>query len=428
MNPIRSTGGLFVALLALSVALCHAQPVPESDSLAALAERQILVMLKMPAPHLRPGSNYSGNYDLGAGRDARRRKAVELARAHALELVAEWPMPSLGIDCYVMQVARGADAAQVAETVSRDARAEWAQPMRLFHSLGHDDPLFSLQPVASAWHLADLHRFATGRRVRIAEIDSGVESTHPDLAGQVHAVENFVAGETARGEFHGTAVAGIVAAIADNHAGIAGVAPGARLLALRACWQRGDAAACSSFTLARALQFALDRDVQVINLSVTGPQDRLLQRLLDVAVARGITVVAAVDSSETQGGFPASHPGVLAVTSDDGGEPAWLRAPGRDVPTTLPGARWGLVTGSSFAAAHVSGLVALMLELAPSLDARQVRDAVRVVAADETLMIDAARFRQIDACAIFTRLTGACTCSCSSAARDAAAVSAAPVQ
>lgn len=411
-------------LLALAVSLCRAQPAGDNDTRAAQVDQQILVMLKMPPPHLRPGSNYAGSYDVGAGREARRRAAMDLARAHALQLIGNWPMPSLGIDCYVMQVGPGGDAAQAAADISRDARAEWAQPMRLFRSLGHDDPLFALQPAASAWHLADLHRVATGRHVVIAEVDSSVESDHPDLLGQVQAAEDFVSGNATRGETHGTAVAGIVAAIADNHAGIAGVAPGARLLALRACWQRGDAAACSTFTLARALQFALDRDVRVINLSITGPDDRLLQRLLDVAVARGITVVAAVDPGAAQGGFPASHPGVLAVTSDETSDARWLRAPGRDVPTTLPGARWGLVSGSSFAAAHVSGLVALMMELAPSLNARQIREAVTAVATSTSQASDSAQVGRIDACALFARLTGACTCSCTSAAQSASAASA----
>ncbi len=415
-------------LFAIPVSLCLAQPARDSATRAELAGRQILVMLKMPAPHLRPGSSYAGNYDVAAGRDARRRMARDLARTFALELVAEWPMPSLGVDCYVMQVAPDANADEAAQAISRDARAEWAQPMRLFRSLGHDDPLFALQPAASAWHLADLHRVATGRHVLVAEIDSGVEAGHPDLAGQVDAAENFVPGDTLQGEMHGTAVAGIVAAIADNHVGIAGVAPGARLLALRACWPDGDGAACSSFTLARALQFALDRDAQVINLSITGPPDRLLRQLLDVAVSRGITVVAAVDPDEVQGGFPASHPGVLAVMSEDGDNAPWLRAPGRDVPTTLPGARWGFVTGSSFAAAHVSGLVALMLELAPSLNARQVREAVSAVAEPRTQSSDAAQVGSIDACALFTRLTGACTCSCTSAARGADALRASSVR
>jgi len=414
---IRLAQAVF-ALLVLVAAPCRAQPA-DVDARTAAIDRQILVMVRMPAPHFRPGANYAGSYDVTFGREARRRTAADLARKHHLKMVTDWPMPSLGIECYVMEVAAGADATQVADAVSQDGRAEWAQPMRLFRSLGHDDPLYPLQPVASAWQLHELHRVSTGRRVLIAEIDSGVEQNHPDLIGQVESVENVVDAGRYQAESHGTAVAGIVAAIADNRTGIAGVAPGAKLLALRACWQRGESAECSSFTLARALQIALDRGVQVINLSVTGPSDRLLARLLDVAMARGITVVAAVDPKATLGGYPASHPGVLAIAGDDVHDAPWLLAPGRDVPTTLPGARWGFVTGSSFAAAHVSGLVALMLEYAPSLTPGEIHAAVSSVVVHPAGGASAQRGQRIDACAVFMRLTGSCTCSCASAARSA---------
>jgi subtilisin family serine protease len=407
------------SLLLLFSAACRAQGA-EGDSISATIERQILVMLKLPPPHFRPGANYAGTYDVIAGREARRRTATELARAHSLTLVSDWPMPSLGVDCYVMQVPEGANPTEVADAISHDPRAEWAQPMRRFRTLAHDDPLYPLQPATTAWHLSDLHRLSTGRQVLIAEIDSGVEANHPDLAGQLQATENLVAGSNYAAELHGTAVAGIVAAVADNRAGIAGVAPGAKLLALRACWQRGDAAECSSFTLARALQLALDRGVQVVNLSVTGPPDRLLSRLLDVALVRGITIVTAIDPDAAHGGFPASHPGVLAIAADDMKNPAGLLAPGRDVPTTLPGGRWGFVSGSSFAAAHVSGLVALVLEISPSLSPAQVRAAVATVA-DDAVAGNAPRMGRIDACAVFARLTGNCTCSCTSTARSAGA-------
>ena len=130
----------------------------------------------------------------------------------------------------------------------------------------------------------------------------------------------------------------------------------ARVLASEAA--RG---ACSSFTLAQALQFAIDARVQVLNLSLTGPSDRLLARLLDVALARDVSVVGAVDASAPDGGFPASHPGVLAV---DGlthvAAIASVRAPADGIPATRADGGWGLVSGTSFAAAQVSGLMALL--------------------------------------------------------------------
>ena len=418
---------------------------------AADPHLQVLVLLHMAPAHFRPEGNYSGAYADPAGRSARRRIAARIAHEHGLTMLTDWPMPLLGVDCYVMGVPPGQSAPAVVETLAHDPRVSWSQPMNVYHALGHDDPLFAMQPAAREWSLAELHGVATGRGVRVAIVDSGVETAHPDLAGQVVLDENFVAGRPDAAERHGTAVAGIIAARADNGVGIVGVAPQVRLLALRACAQHADGATlCTSLGLARALHAAVTHDAQIINLSLSGPPDRLLASLLDIALARGITVVAAVDRAAADGGFPAAHRGVVAVvdaapehapagTSDAresgrasvadtasahappgtfdvrGNKPATVlgtahapagavQAPGRDIPTTLPGSRWAVVSGASYAAAHVSGLYALLRELRP-----QRAGAAGSNAADELVLRADGR---IDACATVQRSGGACACAC----------------
>jgi subtilisin family serine protease len=137
-------------------------------------------------------------------------------------------------------------------------------------------------------------------------------------------------------------------------------------MALRACWQRSPAdTTCDTLSLAKALSFAIERKAQVINLSLGGPPNVLLGRLIDVALERDAVVVAAVDPTLPAGGFPASHHGVTAVTSAPGGATGTVAAPGRDIPTTQPGGGFALVSGSSYAAAHVSGLYALLRERDP---------------------------------------------------------------
>ena len=349
--------------------LARAAPDDPTASSAAAAGRQVLVLLRLPPEHYRPESAYSGGYGDGAAHGARRRVAAALAREHGLTLATDWALPLLGLDCYVMAVPDDQTPEQVAQTLSHDRRVAWAQTMNVYQTRGHNDPLYPLQPAAQAWHLSELHELSTGRDVRVAVVDSGVDEHHPDLAGQVVLKENFIDGRRDAPEQHGTAVAGIIAARADNGIGIVGVAPNARLLALRACWEESSRATlCTSLSLALALHFAIAHEAGIINLSLSGPPDRLLARLLDVALSRRITLVGAVDRSLPNGGFPASHAGVVAVT-DGTGEPAVanaLVAPGRDVPTTLPGARWNLVSGSSYAAAHVAGLFALMREQLPA--------------------------------------------------------------
>jgi hypothetical protein len=396
----------------LAAAVCALGP-----SCAVQAETQappqVLVMLRAPAPHLRATDGYGASYVASPDEAARRHIALELARRHGLQLIDSWPMPALGLDCFVMRLPAGMPANEAVQALGLDSRVESVQPRQTFHTLATDDPLYSLQPTAGQWHLHELHAVATGHGVTIAEIDSGVDTSNPDLSGQPIVRSNFVDDGGYRGELHGTEVAGIIAAREGNGVGIAGVAPQARLLALRACWQLAEdsaASACDSFTLAKALQYALQQHVRIINLSLTGPNDELLQRLLDVALAQHVSVVGAVDEQAADGGFPASWPGVLAVAGEHAAMPgqAWL-APAEDIPTTLPGARWNLVNGSSFAAAEVSGLVALLQELSPGIAPAQLHD---VLLARSALRLASMRPMSIDACAAVARLSRRCSCDC----------------
>ena len=402
----------FVRRLAFAVLMAVAA-VGGADAQEAPASQQVLVLLNLPPRHFRPDGNYAGSYSDAAGRTARRRVAAQLAREHGLTMDSDWPMPLLGVDCFVMTVPPDRSPGRTAQDLSQDARVSWAQTMNVYRAQGHDDPLFSIQPAARDWRLATLHETVTGRHVRVAVIDSGVERTHPDLARQIELSEDFVAGREATAEAHGTAVAGIIAAQADNGIGIVGVAPQARVLALRACWQQASTATlCSSLSLAQALQSAITHDAQIINLSLSGPPDQLLARLLDVALAKGIAIVAAVDRDAAGGGFPAAHHGVIAV-ADAGPDMPTLTivvAPGRDVPSTQTGGRWAVVSGSSYAAAHVSGLLALLHE------ARERRGAVAfapvAVAARDLVRLPDGR---IDACASLGRVAGVCSCDCTAA-------------
>ena len=376
--------------------------------------RELLVMLRLPPLHFRPDAGYVGGYATQSGSAARQRIADELAARFKLRVVDNWPMPALGVVCFVMEAPEDLPLQPLIERMSLDARVESVQAVNLFRVLAHDDPLYRLQPTSTLWHLDELHLVATGRNVRVAAIDSGVELDHPDLRGRIALARNFVDSREAVAELHGTAVAGIIGARADNSVGIVGVAPEAQLMALRACWQNPvneSAAVCSSFTLAKALQFAIDNGAKVINLSLGGPRDRLVERLVAVAATRGAVVVAAADPRLAQGGFPASLPDVLAVAADDvhDAPEAIYLAPGRDIPTTLPGRRWGLVGGSSYAAAQMAGLVALLIDLAPDQSIQQLRETLstpdRAGASPRPRGI-------VDACAAVARTVGACACGC----------------
>ena len=368
------------------------------------ADRQVLVMVQHPPDHFRPNGSYGGGYGDDLSRSASDRLARGIAKDHGLTFVDGWPMPMIGVDCFIMAVPDGRSTADAAKELSRDGKVAWAEPVELYQAEGvpasHNDPLYDAQPAAHSWDLADLHRFATGIGVKVAVIDSGIQANHPDLAGQILVNRNFVAGQTEIPEDHGTGVAGVIAAKSDNRIGIAGIAPGARLLGLRACWQQRGAGAptvCDGLSLAKAFYFAVQDKADVINLSLSGPDSRLLRTLVETALARGSVVVTAYDRAKPNGGFPASVPGVIAVADRSfAGSPARVYiAPGHDVPTTQPGGRWFLVNGSSFSAAHVSGLAALVRQ-------RHRSSGLTLVSAGGT----------IDACATLARAASGCDCSC----------------
>ncbi|MFC5500084.1 S8 family serine peptidase [Caenimonas terrae] len=383
---------------------------PASADAQAAPPHQVLVFLTMPPPHFRPDANDSGGYANPAGVSARRRVAAALARSYGLRLASGWPMPLLGVDCYAMDVPEASAPAEIADRLAREPGVAWAQVMNVFRPMGQDARLFNLQPAAQQWHLAELHRTATGHGVRVAVIDSGIQADHPDLSGQADARLNLLTDSPDAAELHGTAVAGIIAARGDDRSGIVGIAPHVRLLALRACWQRSTAdTLCSSLSLARALDAALRRGADVINLSLGGPVDPLIQRLIELALARGVAVVAAANRNLADGGFPAALPGVIAVAdlpSDKAG--GALAAPGTDILTTVPGSRWGFVSGPSYAAAHVSGLLALILDARSRIGAAGGHERA-LAATDLVSGLDG----RIDACASLSHAAPSCDCSCS---------------
>jgi subtilisin family serine protease len=387
MRRLRAVLAILLSAVA-PAAIGRASPALAAGSkLAADEDRQILVMLTMPPPHFRAGSAYGGNYGDLASRAARKRRARALAERFGGQLGEGWPMPLLGVDCYVMLVPPGRSIDEVIERVAKEPGVAWSQRMYSYaagsgqvgmSSRDRADPLYAIEPTATEWKLRELQQTTTGRGIRIAIIDSQVDVHHPDLAGQFVANKNFAGAFATGPEAHGTHVAGIIGARAGNGIGIAGVAPGAKLMALRACREVDDGRAtlCQSLALAKALQFAIENRANVINLSLSGSRDLLLSKLLDVALARQITVVAAFDQHLPGGGFPASMRGVIPVVDEAlQTTPAGVyRAPGRDLPTTQPGGGWGLVNGTSYAVAQISGLAALAGEMGRrSFAARLVR-------------------------------------------------------
>lgn len=374
-------------IVALLLGACALAP-PGPSAPAPAPEQLILVTVDNPPepPPARPGATPRA-YDVvtpyGAGARARA-TAAALASQYALRPVAAWPIAPLAVHCVVFEVPAPGARAQLLAALARDPRVRLAQPMQSFRTLAaaYNDPYLDLQRGFAEIGAAGAQQWSRGEGVRVAVIDTGLDAAHPDLAGRVVASRNFVdddARQFAR-DRHGTAVAGVISSIANNHEGIVGIAPAAHLLALKACWHdTGTGAACNSFTLAQALGAAIEANARIVNLSLGGPADPLLTQLVEHALARGTIVVAAVPPDGRLDGFPLGVAGVLAVdvAGTGTGRPPVLHAPGRDVITLAPGGRYEFVSGSSIAAAHVTGAAALLLADHPALSAREIAALLR---------------------------------------------------
>ena len=342
----------------------------------------------------------------------------ELARQYSLTRVSEWPIEQLAMHCVLFRIPPGTTREAVIEKLRDDRRVRIVQPLNEFESstetkAGYDDPYARLQANVLALDVAEAHVMSRGAGVRVAVIDTGVDTRHPDLAGRTQLTRNYVDDDDAafHADRHGTQVAGVIAAAANNGIGIVGVAPDVKLFAYKACWQPAPGAAgrCNSFTIAQALADALTARAQVINLSLVGPGDPLLEALVDKAAGAGVIIVGAA-SPDPRRAFPGKLPGVLPVAeSESTAEDAAFRAPARDIVTLVPGGHYDFASGSSLATAQVSGVVALLLAKNGKLGAARMRDLLR----QSTIRHDTTRgpYLSVNACTALAQLVRNARCS-----------------
>jgi len=238
----------------------------------------------------------------------------------------------------------------------------------------------SAQYVVSKLHLNEAHRITSGDDVLVAVIDSKVDAAHADLAGVV-ADELDLVGGAAPAHSHGTAMAGAIAA----HSKLLGVAPKVKLLVVRAFSGSGDSAQATTFNVLKGLDWAASKNARVVNMSFAGPSDSLLRDMLDKASAHGMVLIAAVGNAGPKSPplYPAADAHVIGITATDAqdkllpqanrGAQVAVAAPGVDVMVVAPDGAYTLTSGTSVAAAHVSGVAALLLARDAKLTPAQVR-------------------------------------------------------
>lgn len=322
---------------------------------------------------------------LAAGSD----RAIETAIAAAAGVAIEsgYDSPVLGLRLVRLRVPAGRPIADALAQLAQDGDVISAQPEFVFRTIGGAGAARSAtagvpQYAADKLRLAEAHRIATGRRVRVAVIDTALDALHPELEGAISRSFNALGEPRLKPEAHGTAIAGILAA----RASLKGIAPAAEVLAASAFKTSDDGAARSStLALVKAIDWALASGARVVNMSFAGPEDPLLEKAIIAAAGQGLVLVAAAGNAGPAAppAYPAAWPDVIAVTATDATDRVYAKAnrgnyvsvaaPGVDIMAPAPEESYELGSGTSMAAAHVSGVAALLIERDPTLTAPRIR-------------------------------------------------------
>lgn len=406
----RRRGLIFIAtglvsLLAVGEALAQATPTPRPDPdvvpisppAGSVVLPQILVDLFDPgvtvpaesppgappptaSPPLTPPQAISGEFvpdEVLVTIDGSAQTAASLAATFGLEVRSTRQSTLLGVTVARLGIPDGRPVSVVLAQLAADPRSLDRVP----------NHVFSLQQVTRIGSYAfqriglDASR-ASGAGVRVAVIDTAVDEDHPLLSGVIAGTFNAMSDTPVADRDHGTSIDGILA-------GNSGIAPGAAIFHARAF----EGGRSSMDVILTALDWAANQDVRLINMSFVGPANDFLERACQTARERGILLVAAVGNNGPGApyGYPAAYPDVIAVTATDDqdalmpqanrGPYVFIAAPGVQLVAPVPGGT-DLVTGTSFAAAVVSGAIANLLQEAPHHSADWVEDALASTAGD----------------------------------------------
>ncbi len=282
---------------------------------------------------------------------------------------------------------------QVISALTADPRVEGVQPNNWYLSVaGKKRNKTSRQYALAKLGIDRAHKLAQGQGVPVAVIDTGVDGTHPTLAKSVHMKFDAVGDGTPKAQNHGTAIAGVIA----GKGKVKGVAPEAQLFAARAFYmhKKYKRPMTNSMILLKAIDWSHVNGARVFNMSFAGPYDPLVKKALERVHENGAILVAAAGNGGPKAppAYPAAYSNVIAITAHDAKDKLYRHANrGNHLVVAAPGVNvfvpklkksYGFSSGTSVAAAHVSGIIALLLERRPDATSEEIVQALKSSAHD----------------------------------------------
>ncbi|MEL6367946.1 MAG: S8 family serine peptidase [Pseudomonadota bacterium] len=345
-----------LATLSLCVMACSVLPSPES-------ERWVVVIDDPMSGDGMSGEMYSREMNSEHSVDVHQ-IAMDIAATYDVELLADWPINQVGVYCIEI---RGADS-QTLQKLRIDPRVLWIQNE---HGLRVESSAMAPTPNDL---LNDFMATVTerGGDTVIAVIDTDVDTSHPDLLDAKLTVSDFVGQQgMPMKERHGTAVVGLISSKPRSEKGMRGIADEAQTHLLRACWEKDRGKGiCSTRTLSKALNAAIELRPDIVNLSLSGVRDPLLDRLVGILIRNGSLVIAAYDEDRSpERRFPAARPGVIyavgSVQPMAANDTMTVVIAPRSAISTAPMASYDVVTGHSIAAPIVAAMAACLMHRYP---------------------------------------------------------------
>ena len=288
-----------------------------------------------------------------------------------------------------LTLVRGQALATVLGQLLQDSRVISAQPNYVYtpvQGTGRGSPAAYSE---TALPVSPVEALPTGGGVKVAIIDTCVDRNHTEIQGAVQSFFDATpsGSRSCEAENHGTAVASLI----GGHDQIRGSAPGAELMEARAFTETEEEkeVAATSREIALALDWSARQDARVANLSFAGPSDPLVERAVAAAYTKGIVLVGAAGNAGPSSGplYPAAYPEVIAVTATDAkralygaanrGSHIAVSARGVDVIVAHVNNGYGTDSGTSFAAATVSGIAALLVKMRPRATPDEIRAALQ---------------------------------------------------